>query len=192
MDIECKLKREGGTRAAIDKTEYHFAPRDDGAHVAFVADEAHADRFLAIPEAYKVYRGKAAAPVARKAAAPVVPVAEPKAEPEAPLVHDTLYGSSAHPASFDINGKTYSLGDVVALAHAASGLDTKEWNELEDDSRADLIDEQLDILNADTSGDGVVDNTEERAALAAKFKEKFGKAPHHKLSAEKIRAQLEA
>lgn len=62
MDIECKLIREGGTRVTIGETEYHFAPRDDGAHVATVEDEEHQDTFLAIPEAYGLYRGAAGAP----------------------------------------------------------------------------------------------------------------------------------
>lgn len=43
----------------------------------------------------------------------------------------------------------------------------------------------------DTNGDGVVDNSEERAALVEQYAAKFGKKPHHKLSAEKIRAELE-
>lgn len=185
MDIECKLKREGGTHVDIEAVKYHFAPRADGAHVAAVASEAHQDLFLAIPEAYRVYRGKAAAP------APVTaPVIAPALAPVQPApTTDILLGSSVHPASFDINGKTYALGDIVALAQAGSGLDAKEWNELEDESRADLIDEQLDKLNG---GDGEPDQSEERAALAAEYREKFGKAPHGKWNAAKIREQLAA
>lgn len=113
MKIECKLIREGGTIVQIGKNEYHFAPQADGAHVADVADDEHVARFLAIPEAYKIYKGEAKA-------APVVA----KTEPQAPAA--TV-----------------------------------------------------------TDGDNIAD-------LKAAYREKFGKSPHHTLSAEKIKAALEA
>ncbi len=59
MKIECILKREGGTHVKIGKTDYHFEPQADGAHVADVPDDEHAQRFLSIGEAYKIYRGEA-------------------------------------------------------------------------------------------------------------------------------------
>lgn len=187
-EIECKLQRKGGTEVKLDKTTYHFAPREDGAHVADVENEAHVDKFLSIPEGYRMYRGQAAAaPI--EPAAPVTPA--DVIEPVAANIADTiLLGSSVHPATFNINGKTYALGDVVALAQAATGLNVAEWNELDDASRADMIDEQLELLNADTSGDGVVDPSEERAALAAQYRDKFDKAPHGKWTIERIREEL--
>lgn len=60
--IECKLIREGGTIVPLDGIEYHFAPQADGAHVALVENEDHADRFLSITEGYRLYRGAVAAP----------------------------------------------------------------------------------------------------------------------------------
>lgn len=60
MKIECKIRRDGGTRVTMplagraDKA-YHFAPNEHGAHVAVVTDEHHAKRFLSIPEAYAAY-----------------------------------------------------------------------------------------------------------------------------------------
>jgi hypothetical protein len=48
-------------------------------------------------------------------------------------------------------------------------------------------DEEID---GDINGDGVVDDKDERAALAAAFTEKFGKAPHHKLSIASLKAKL--
>lgn len=195
MDIECKLKREGGTFVPMGKIEYHFAPREDGAHVADVQDDDHADRFLGIPEAYRLYRGKAAAPLAASTA-PAITSEEEAAKntggtPGDDNADEILLGSSVHPATFDINGKTYALGDVVALAHKDSGLDVKEWNELEDASRADLIDEALDKLQADANGDGAVDGAEERAALVEQYKAKFNKSPGN-MGVAKLRAALEA
>lgn len=62
MLIECTLIRDGGTHADIDGTDYHFVPQKDGAHVAEVANDEHAQRFLSITEAYRLY-----APVKTKA-----------------------------------------------------------------------------------------------------------------------------
>lgn len=123
MQIESKIKRPGGSHIDMGSAKYHFAPQADGAHVADVLDEAHQDRLLSITEGFRLYRpGQAPAPV------------------------EVLYGSSAHQASYDIGGQTYQLGTIVADAHKASGLSVEEWNELEEDSRAGLIDEQLDKL----------------------------------------------
>lgn len=55
MKIECILKRKGGTVAEIGGIEYHFKPQEGGAHVADVKDNAHIQRFLSIPEGYRIY-----------------------------------------------------------------------------------------------------------------------------------------
>jgi hypothetical protein len=201
VKIESKIKREGGTHVPMGATTYHFAPLADGAHVATVENEQHQDRFLSISEGFRVYRGDLKpAPVAATASELGVNL-EPKfdQEPDAGApVHDALYGSNVHPASFDIHGKIYSLGYVVAAAHTASGLSVEEWNLLADESRADLIDEALETINAagpvinpaDTNGDGLVDNAEERAALAVQYEAKFGKKPHYNLGVVKLREKL--
>lgn len=106
MDIECKLKRDGGSIIPLGDVTYHFAPREDGAHVATVEDEAHQERFLSITEAYRLYRG--------------------------------------------------------------------------------------DAPSADAGDDTPADTSEERAALAAEYKARFGKAPASRLSAAKIREALAA
>lgn len=192
MQIECILKREGGTKADIDGIEYHFAPQPDGAHVAEVERDKHIRRFLEIiPVAYRQYGAPApaAAPIE-----PVEPVAAAAAEYD-PTGADhsadvvILLGSSVHPATFEINGKTHSLGDVVALAHAGSGLSADDWNALDDEARAERIDDALDKLAADTNGDGTVDSAEERAALAAQYEAKFGKKPGN-MGVAKLREKL--
>ena len=60
MKIQCVLLRDGGTKTDLDGLLYHFEPLADGAHVAEIEIEAHIDRFLAIPEGYKIYHGKLA------------------------------------------------------------------------------------------------------------------------------------
>ena len=172
MKIECKLKRENGTKAEIDGIVYHFAPLPDGAHVAEVLNEKHQDRFLSISEAYRLYRGKEEAAPAPSAAAPAD-------------IAIALLGSSQHPATFDIGGKTLQLAEVVAMAHIDSGLSAEDWNELSDEARADLIDEQLDKLAADA---GEPDT--ELNDLRAQYEAKFGKKPHPAMKADSLRAKL--
>lgn len=55
MKIECILKREGGSKVEIGGTEYHFVQQPDGAHVAEVSNNGHIQRFLSIPEGYRIY-----------------------------------------------------------------------------------------------------------------------------------------
>ena len=187
MDIESKIKREGGTHVDMGTAKYHFAPREDGAHVADVQDEAHADRFLSITEGYRLYRGAAAA-------APVEAQAAPVAQPQANTDEAVLFGSDEHPSSFTIHGKTYSLGDIVALAHKESGLDADEWNSLAAESRAGMIDDILDKLvekGADPQPEMLPSSDDEvRNSLVAQFEAKFGKKPHHNAGIESIRAKL--
>ena len=62
--IECFIKREGGTEVPFGfhgakQTVYKFQPIDsedpDSPHVCNVADEAHYQRFVNIPESYRPY-----------------------------------------------------------------------------------------------------------------------------------------
>jgi hypothetical protein len=183
MKIECILKREGGTTTDLGGIEYHFEPLADGAHVAEVTSEAHIDRFLAIPEGYKVYHGKE----------------EPKGEPKIltlPVVSDkqdirsgtklTLNGSTVHEASYTFEaGLVMTLDEVVQKAFEASNLTAEDWNDLEDDDRHAKIDIMLDELSETTPAD------EDRDALVAAYTAKFGKAPHHNASVATIKAKLE-
>lgn len=167
MKIECKIQRKGGTHVDMGTAKYHFAPQDDGAHVAEVLDEAHQDRFLSITEGYRLYRpGQPAASV------------------------EVLLGSSEHPATFTIHDKDYALGDIVAMAHKDSGLSTEEWNELEESTRADMIDEALDKLEAAGKKDQTPGET--RADLAAQYKGKFGKGAPRTMTIDDLRAALAA
>lgn len=79
MKIECILKRNGGTIAEIEGVEYHFAEQADGAHVADVESTEHVERFLAIPEAYRIARVTEESKPARKRKS-VDAVAEVEAE----------------------------------------------------------------------------------------------------------------
>lgn len=197
MLIQCILKRDGGSKIDLDGIAYHFEPLADGAHVVDVADEVHADRFLAIPEGYKLYRGD------------LTPAGKPQAivksmgvsEAPAPKRGGMLYGSSEHQSQYEIGGIVYSLGDVVRKSFEASGLSEDDWNELDESDRASRIDITLDAMAdaAEASQDGPqaedeqpADESDERAALVEAYKAKFGKAPHYRAKIETIKAELAA
>lgn len=208
MKIACLGLRKGGTKVDLDGLEYHFEHLEDGKHVAVVEDEAHIDRFLSISDHYKVYHGaltpKNPAPVRIAAAGKPRVFVAPKVDSQ------TLYGSNVHETSYEIGGKTYSLGDIVALAHKTSELTVEEWNELDEDDRHAKIDITLDDLAeaaelaetkqpeapeapkapeapavATTAAAG-----DERAALVEQYKAKFGQAPHYRASIDTIKAKL--
>jgi hypothetical protein len=171
MDIECILKREGGSKIDLDGTTYHFKPNTVGAHVADVEDKAHRNRFLAISEGYQIYDGALMPNSAGKNENPTV-----------------LNGSDNFPATFEIAGNTYSLGDIVAKAYITAGLTPEAWNELPVEDRDALIDAELDsIAEANAGGDST--DAELEAAKAA-YKQKFGKLPHYRWSVEKITEAL--
>lgn len=174
MQIECKLKREGGSKVELGGILYHFLPLPDGAHVADVEREDHQDRFLSIAEGYRLYRGTEAAPPQE---------IQQQAKEDIAIA---LLGSSVHPATFDIGGQTWQQSEIVAMA--AASFSPLDWNELSDEARADLIDEQLDKLEAEAAATSTDDA--ELADLRAQYEAKFGKKPHPAMKAENIRAKL--
>jgi hypothetical protein len=203
MKIECVLKRIGGTITDIGGVQYHFEPLADGAHVSEVEIDSHVDRFLSIAEGYKLYRGtespKGKPTQISKLIAMPVAVEEKK--------HGGgLKGSDMHSSQYEIGGQIYSLGDVVRKAFVASGLSEDDWNELDEDDRAARIDITLDDIadaaeSAPTANDAdeavANDNKAQidedgREALADAYLAKFGKRPHGKWTADKIKSELEA
>lgn len=189
MKIQCLARREGGTVADIGGIAYHFEPLPDGAHVAEVAHEDHIDRFLAIPEGYKVYHG-AETPKGKPA---VLATSRPApVDPVTPKPTGRLAGSAQHQPYYEIGGAKVALVDVVRQAFAASNLDEDGWNELDEDDRGARIDIMLDTL-ADAAEAAPVPAPElDRATLAKAYEAKFGKAPHYRASAATIKAQLDA
>ncbi|AGC36048.1 hypothetical protein B7L88_gp004 [Rhizobium phage RHEph10] len=68
---------------------------------------------------------------------------EPVVVGDAPA-DETLLGSSVLASSYEIDGKTVTLGELVAAAHTLSGATVAEWNELAEADREDLIRAELD------------------------------------------------
>lgn len=187
MKIECILQRKGGTAVEMPGKTYHFVPQEDGKHVADVEIEAHIERFLSIPEAYRLLRTSThdvPAVFAKKEEAATVEQAVPV----------DLLGSSQHPATFEIEGKTYDLTSIIKRAFEDSGLTPENWNDLPDETRATKIDIVLDaiadgeITLEDAAPEPVKEPT--RAELAAQYEAKFGKKPSNRTSIEDIKAKL--
>lgn len=215
MQIQCILKREGGTQVDLPGRKYHFAPQADGKHVAEVEDPAHIATLLAIKEAYRMVGAPDAQPVSA-----VAHVIDPGAEGADEIDTTILLGSDNFPATFDIHGKTYQLGAIVARAQKDSGLDGATWNELTADQRDIKIEQVLDgledgeitdvpdignapVATAATPIDTAIDPLgvfaappavtgidPERAALNEQYKAKFGKNPPSNMKTESIIAKL--
>lgn len=136
----------------IDLPGGQFTPvlEEDGEQVVEVTDPAHIARLLEIREGFAEYTPGEPAAAAKKAA-------DRLADETKPVVDVVLVGSSVHPATFEIGGQTFQLGNVVAMAHTTSGLSVADWNALPDDERHDRIDAELDRLQAEAEaaqGDG--------------------------------------
>lgn len=188
MKIECILLRPGGTFVELPGKTYHFAPQDDGRHVADVKIDAHIERLLSIPEAYRLLRtGKDEPETA------LVPADD---KPVVPDLDVTLLGSTSHPATFVINEKAYTLDGVVERAYLDSGLTAENWNDLDDETRATKIDLVLDAIEAgeieiDTADGEDDEGNADRDELKAMYEAKFGKSPG-RMRTETIKAKLAA
>lgn len=194
MKIECILHRPEGTIVEMPGKKYHFAPQDDGRHIANVTIDAHIERFLAIPEAYRIARSPGAAAAESDATSLLRATANiPDAQPQPAVLGEgeTLLGSTEHPDSFEINGNTYAIGDVLLRAFQDSGLTVENWNELADEQRATKVDIVLDGIEAgEITMPPAQPATDERAALIAEFTAKFGKAPAANIKVETLKAKI--
>ncbi len=76
MQIESIIRRQNGTRVTLGSTEYHFQANAEGAHVADVENDAHIQRFLSIPEGFKIYRTVEQQPEVVSAGTPATDVPE--------------------------------------------------------------------------------------------------------------------
>lgn len=84
-----------------------------------------------------------------------VDVPKPGALPERDEPIAMLNGSNILASTYEIAGKTVTLGEIVAAAHKLSGMTVEEWNALADDAREDLLRAEFDRLLAEVPGDDV-------------------------------------
>jgi len=191
MKIECIAHRDGGSKVDIDSIEYHFEPLADGCHVADVPDVKHQDRFLSLGEGYRLYRGELA-PVGKSVKLSLAVANDPTdIRRQYSKIAAVLYGSDVHEALYTIADQQIQLGEIVSKAFEASGLTPEDWNALEAEDRHARIDIALDDMADALDAAPVADESDERTALVAQYTEKFGKAPHYRLSIEKIKAAID-
>jgi hypothetical protein len=196
--IESKLHRVGGSIIPLGGIDYHFKPYTDGAHVCEVANEDHADRFLSITEGFKLYRGNGipadgsvADTIITKEYADGTKATGPAPLPDvSPAFASSVLLGGDFPASFDIHGKTYALGDVVAAAHESSGLTVEAWNALPVDERDGKIEAELDRIAA--AGEQAASTEDERTALVDQYTKLYGEAPHARTGVKKLRELIAA
>lgn len=198
MKIESLIKRKNGTIVELDEHRYHFKPSaTDPRHLADVKVKAHISRLLAIPEGFQVADEE---------------LPEDPEEQPGPVT-GTLTGVQEADGSV----RTLDQLDEIELRAIAIEMEIEGAREL---PVAELIAaiqaEEVEIDGIDTSapvkteqqGDEQPGKTDEQAAeteekkseqpaegetreaLAEQYKAKFGKAPHHKLSAERIKQIL--
>lgn len=166
MKIECVLHRQGGTHVELDGIDYHFEPLADGAHVCDVADQNHMDRFLAVPESFKLYHGKnkpEGKPAESKTSAPANAPAPAGTQPVGPI-----NGSDLLPPEFTIGERVVTQLEAAQAAFAASGMTSDEWNELGEDDRAAKIEIALDAMADAAEATADSDSAEGKEPEAAK------------------------
>lgn len=67
-----------------------------------------------------------------------------------------LLGSSVLPAEIDLgNGKTITLGDLVATAHGATQMSVEDWNAMPEDQRAEILAAAVEAARAQAAAAGV-------------------------------------
>lgn len=128
MNIECLLKRPGGTRIALGGTAYHFKPDDLDRHVASVENPDHSKLLLGITEGY---RSLDPLPPAQVTLADALAILRQQF-PDADL--SKIAGNVAEPAP----AETEAVAPVDAATEAVAADDDKD-----DGAFADLSDDDL-------------------------------------------------
>lgn len=206
MKIESIIRRKAGTRIQLEEQHYHFKPtEEDERHCAEVGIEAHVERLLSITEGF------------RPADEPATEAPKIKGSVVHPALFTLTNGETLTLAELTSRAFTASGMDLTAwnalsdqeryeqldttlgeineelVAPSAPTLEpetkdepatteTKTVDEADDES----VDEET-VAKDEPATEAVLN----REALATQYEAKFGKKPHHKLSAERIKQVLE-
>ena len=134
LTIESIIQRSGGTQVTLDEKLYHFKPTpEDPRHLAEVLIVAHAERFLAISEGFRLVAG-------------TMPVEGQENMEYTPGVRTSV----SHAAQFEIGDSFITLQDLTEYAFRESGLSVKEWNAQDDQDLHESLDFALQELRIDS------------------------------------------
>jgi len=215
MKIESLIRRPEGTKVELDNVLYHFVPKgQDARHIAEVEREEHIRSFLSIPEGYQPVEGE-------KVSKKLQQQLDDEAELNGSAVHAAQYEFHGEKVklddivlmAFDDSGLTREEWNELDDQKRYTFLD-QTIASLKGDEK-----EPIEIVPADSKlpGDGqpspeaggdattktklpqpeVIEEANDsgqaldRDALVLKYKEKFGRKPHHSLSAERIKQALD-
>lgn len=215
MKIESLIRRPNGTKVELDNIQYHFKPQnEDPRHVAEVQKQEHIRSFLSIPEGYQPFEGEKVSQKLQKEL-------DEENQLNGSAVHAAKYEFHGEEVklddivlmAFDDSGLTREewneLDDqkrYVYLDNTIASLkgDEKEPVEIVPENspmtgegqpspeaggnsttKTDLPQPE-NIEEANDSGQDL-----DRDSLVVKYKEKFGRKPHHSLSAERIKQALD-
>lgn len=217
MQIESLIRRPNGTKVELDDVQYHFKPKDeDPRHIAEVKREEHIRSFLSIPEGYQPVEGEKVSQKMQKQLdedaalnGSAVHAAQYEFHGEKVKLDDIVL------MAFDDSGLTREewndLDDqsrYVYLDQTIASLkgDEKEPVEIVPKDTPMTGEGQPQVSSADTGTATTKTNQQlpevieeaddsgkelDRDALAEKYKAKFGRKPHHTLSAERIKQALD-
>lgn len=182
--IECKLHRPGGSKVDIGGTEYHFQPDAMGQHVCLIENVDHRDRFLSIPEAYRLPRvdtsvnvltaalGAQSQPAAVAPAA-IVSASVPAAPTPAPEPEATGSDTFAADGADSIPGAGEGAGEQ-------DGAGAGEGGAGEPGEKQDAPPQAVDLSSLD------------RDALAEIYFQRLGKKAHPAMKIPKLLDELKA
>lgn len=134
MKIESIIRRKDGTKVQMGDMKYHFKPSaNDPRHLEEVTNTVHIARFLSITEGYRVPYGEVAPEL------PAAPVASKAG---------MLIGSDNFKPIYQIGARDVQLGELVREAFETSELSEDDWNNLQQEERDALIQDELDLMKA--------------------------------------------
>lgn len=193
--IESIIRRKGGTKVRLNGTEYHFTPDEEGRHVAEVSKNAHIQRFLAVPEGFRLLDDEDEGEERDGLNGGLQPN-EGGDEPSEEEVSE-MRGWYKELTGNDGEGMTFEqLSEAVEVAEAESRLNDSANSADDDaDSDADPEPEPEPGVTTEPKADEVPlerqdPATVDEAALRAHFEEVIGEKAHPRMKVENIQARI--
>lgn len=186
--IESIIRRKGGTKVRLNGTEYHFTPDEEGRHVAEVSKNAHIQRFLAVPEGFRLLDDEEEGEERDGLNGGLQPNEDddqPSEEEFAEMLswYKELTGNDGEGMTFE------QLSEAVEVAEAESRL-----NDSSDDDAEQEQDQEPGVTTEPKADEVPLERqdpaTVDEAALRAHFEEVIGEKAHPRMKVENIQARI--